>query len=93
MQTPYHFEAASPPRLTEALLRRELEHRRARRQALALWAAAWISILAAAALGAWLLPRRPAAGLVFLSFAGLSLLSCAAGGAVIYRKRKELFFL
>lgn len=91
MTTPYHFDAHTPPRLTESMLCRELERRRARRQALLLYAAAVASILAGALVGLWLLPLVPRLALVFLSGAGLALLSCGAGGVLLYYKRKELF--
>ena len=58
---------------------------------LLLYAAAVASILAGALVGLWLLPLVPRLALVFLSGAGLALLSCGAGGVLLYYKRKELF--
>ena len=90
MKNPYNFSPAPPPRLTERMLREELERRRQRRQLVLLEAAAVAWTLCVALLGLALYPYEPRLAVPCL----LAAVTAVAGGAAVkvalYRKREEL---
>lgn len=84
----YPFDGATPPALTEALLRAELEKRRLRRETILVTIAAILTQLCLVLLAAVLYPMWPGLALVCVGYLCLSA-SGAGVLALVYTQRRR----
>ena len=93
MKQIYRFDLQTPPTLTEALLRRELEKRRRSRQFRLLAAAGGLIQLCMLLLGFRITAFSPALGAAVLGYAVLSAVGSGLLTAIVLKKMKGAFSL